>query len=69
MSLANFRFLNLLQYTRSISLRASRMDQKLKAVKEVEQALSDNPYYSKYADKIKKLPVAEMEVSAGLPGP
>lgn len=41
-----------------------RMDQKQKAVQEVEQAFTDNPYYSKYADKIKKLSVDEMRVSS-----
>lgn len=61
MSLTRFRLLNFLKSTRSISIRAARMDQKAKAVEEVETALNDNPYYSKYADKIKKLSVAEMQ--------
>ena len=37
------------------------MDQKAKAVEDVEKALNDNPYYSKYADKIKKLSTEEMQ--------
>lgn len=37
------------------------MDQKQQAVQEVEKAFNDNPYYSKYADKIKKLSTDEME--------
>lgn len=34
------------------------MDQKQQALQEVETVLNDNPYYAKYADKIKKLEVS-----------
>lgn len=60
MSLVKSRALNLLKFTRSVSIQASRMDQKQQAVQQVEKALDDNPYYSKYADKIKKLSTEEM---------
>lgn len=60
MSLVKSRALCLLKFTRSISIRA-RMDQKQQAVQEVEKAFNANPYYSKYADKIKKLTVPEIE--------
>lgn len=37
------------------------MDQKTQAVEEAEKAFSDNPYYAKYADKIKKLSANEIQ--------
>lgn len=37
------------------------MDQRTKTEQDVDQAFSDNPYYAKYAEKIKKLSTNEMQ--------